>query len=129
MSNNKYNIGYGKPPKENQFSKGKSGNPKGRPKGSRNTYKMLEELLSQKVPVIQDGKTIRISKKKAILLQAVNPAVKGDLKAITTILPHMIEADARAETMEKTKDASSQTDKKIIEQFLKDRTGNGQENS
>lgn len=129
MTGNEYDIGYGKPPKENQFPKGKSGNPKGRPKGSRNTYKMLEELLSQKVPVIQDGKTIRISKKKAILLQAVNPAVKGDPKAITTILPHMIEADARAETMEKTKDASSQTDKKIIEQFLKDRTGNGQENS
>jgi len=28
-----YKIGYGKPPKSSQFKRGKSGNPKGRPRG------------------------------------------------------------------------------------------------
>ena len=40
-------VGYGKPPKANQFKPGKSGNPKGRPKGARSEATMLVELLSQ----------------------------------------------------------------------------------
>ena len=31
-----YEVGYKKPPKHSQFQPGESGNPKGRPKGSRN---------------------------------------------------------------------------------------------
>lgn len=31
-----YEVGYGKPPAETRFKKGQSGNPNGRPKGSRN---------------------------------------------------------------------------------------------
>ncbi len=43
-----YRIGYCKPPKRTQFKKGRSGNPKGRKKGSRNRVHhrlALDELV------------------------------------------------------------------------------------
>lgn len=35
-----YDVGYGKPPVATRFVRGKSGNPKGRPKGSSNKPKL-----------------------------------------------------------------------------------------
>jgi hypothetical protein len=39
-----YKVGYGKPPKSGQFKRGKSGNPKGRPKGS---LKLATDLAAE----------------------------------------------------------------------------------
>ena len=71
-------TGYKIPPKDTQFKPGKSGNPKGRPKGRKNTYTELSEVLSQKISITMDGKPVKINKRTAILLQAVNRAVKGN---------------------------------------------------
>ena len=48
-------VGYGKPPLHSRFQKGKSGNAKGRPKGSCNTLKLLNDVLEQK---LQSLKTV-----------------------------------------------------------------------
>ena len=122
MSN--YEIGYAKPPKTSQFKKGLSGNRKGRPKGSKNTYKLLDELLAQKIPITQNGKTKNISKKAAILLQAVNSATKGDIRSIQTIFPHMLVADMKNEERENIIKQLSTNDDAIIKTFIKNNYGN-----
>ena len=37
-----HEVGYGKPPKAHRFKPGRSGNPRGRPKGSRNKGRLLQ---------------------------------------------------------------------------------------
>lgn len=114
-----YEVGYGKPPKEYQFKKGQSGNKKGRPKNSKNTYVLLDEILSQTIPITENGKLMHISKRNAVLIQLVNKAIKGDLKATNALLPHMLMADAKEEDKEKIMSALNRDDEKIISNYLK----------
>lgn len=80
-----YEMGYMRPPKSGQFKAGQSGNPKGRPSGSKNIYKLLDDIVNEKIQMTKNGKPVRISKKQAMLFQAVNKAVQGDLKAFQTL--------------------------------------------
>ena len=108
-------TGYRIPPKSTQFKPGQSGNPKGRPKGRQNTYTLLGELLHQKILITQDGRQLKIDKQTAILLQAVNRAVKGDLRAIQNIFPHMLAMDAEKEHLDAMREALSTNDQAILE--------------
>lgn len=105
------------PPTHSQFKPGQSGNIKGRPKGRRNTYSVLDDLLNQKILVTQDGNQIKIDKKTAILLQAVNRAVKGDIRAIQNIFPHMLAVDENNEHLAAVRQALSTNDQAILENF------------
>jgi len=75
-------VGYGNPPKETRFKQGKSGNPKGRPKGSKNFAIVLQDELKAKIVVTEGGKRKKISKREAIAKQLVNKAAAGDPKAM-----------------------------------------------
>ena len=82
--------------------------------------------MEQKVSIVQDGKQIKISKKVAILLQAVNSAVKGDTKAIRDLFPHLLAVDAKQEEKEQKRASLKADDLSIINNFLQNKeTGNG----
>jgi hypothetical protein len=85
MANN-YEIGHGKPPRANAFKKGKSGNPKGRPKGHRNLKTDLLEVLSDRITVVEQGSKRRLTKQQALLKRTMNDALQGDAKARALIL-------------------------------------------
>lgn len=75
MDDDKTEIGYKNPPKNTQFKKGESGNPAGRPKGSRNVKTILNEVLAAEIPVTIGGKTKIISKKEAMIHKLANDAL------------------------------------------------------
>lgn len=80
-----YEIGYRRPPESGRFKKGKSGNPKGRPKGSTNFVTILEHELSQTVIVNENGKKKTITRMQAMVKRIVASALQGDLKALMTL--------------------------------------------
>jgi len=79
-------VGYGRPPVHTRFKAGKSGNPKGRPRGSRNLRTIIQDALTTKV-VLRQGQGKRlISKLEGIVLRQVDDALKGDPKAALATL-------------------------------------------
>lgn len=87
MSDDYYEVGYGKPPKSGQFKKGKSGNPKGRPKTEdKNPWDVFADEMRRTVKIKEpDGSVSEISMWNVTLRQLVQKAAKGDLRAIRLI--------------------------------------------
>lgn len=95
-------VGYGRPPQEHRFKPGQSGNPAGRPKGSRNFATIVADLLSRPVRlkvggVAQDKKILPA---EAVANVVVAKAMKGDRHALEMFLRWVNDDDASRERRE-----------------------------
>lgn len=81
-----YEIGYGRPPRRSRFVKGRSGNPKGRPKGVRSLTDRFAKALDERVTINENGSRRTIPKSDAVMKQLVNKAASGDFRSIKLIL-------------------------------------------
>lgn len=113
----RYRIGYGKPPQQHQFRPGQSGNPKGRPKGSKNTATLARELLDRKISVRTGGDAPRrIKVVEAILTRYTEAALKGDTKAAAFLFQRY----DIAESPEPHEPAATPEEQEIIDSYLED---------
>jgi hypothetical protein len=84
-----HQVGYGKPPKDTQFKKGQSGNPKGRPKQVQPhmpVSRIIRHSLSEEVQGFVNGKTRKMTKLAAIIEVQSAKALKGDTRAAKLVI-------------------------------------------
>lgn len=90
-------AGYGRPPASTRFVKGRSGNPRGRPK-NRHREIPYDTVLGQMVTIREDGRERRVTAAEAFVLQLTRKGLAGDSAAARASLAAIETARAARHT-------------------------------
>jgi hypothetical protein len=115
-----YAVGFARPPKHTQFKPGKSGNPRGPPKGRASLQNIVKDVLFEKMEVRVGERTHRMASVSALMRTAMNRALRGDHKFLMAVIAFIrlsglsdIGGDAIAV------DADTSADEAILADFLR----------
>lgn len=87
-------AGHKRPPEESRFAKGKSGNPKGRPRGQHRTAP-YEAVLGQMVTIRDGAVEKRMSAAEAFMLHLAKRGLEGDGPAGRALMTTIEEVSGR----------------------------------
>lgn len=108
-----YETGYGKPPRANQFPKGVSGNPRGRPKGARSLNTIVLKESRQQIRVNGPRGVRSITKLEAAVMQLANKSAQGDLRATRELIALIARSEEIAATGEVSLPTNEQDQKRL----------------
>ena len=80
-----YRVGYARPPKHSRFKPGRSGNPKGRIKQSRNLRTVMQKVFAEDMRIREGDRIRRMPKIEALVRTTLARAFKGDTKAYAAL--------------------------------------------
>jgi hypothetical protein len=119
-----YLVGRGKPPVASRFKKGKSGNPGGRPKGSKNLKTLIRQAMIAQISLQEGSRARKVSKIEGVVLRQLQSALKGDDRSAMAVIKMAMQLgllDEADSTSTETNDVSA-ADERIIERLLSKRT-------
>jgi hypothetical protein len=79
-------VGFGRPPLHSRFKRGQSGNPRGRPKNSKNFTTIVQDVLTQRITIREGNQRRSITRLEGVVLRQVDDALKGNDRAALATL-------------------------------------------
>ena len=107
-------VGYGRPPLHSRFKPGRTGNPKGRAKQSRNLRTIVQQVLHENMPIREGGRMRRMSAIEALVRTFLARSFKGDPKAVASLMVIMKQSGYGPDRDEPTVDVLSVADQQAI---------------
>jgi hypothetical protein len=104
----------GNPPGDTRFRKGQSGNPKGRPKGSKNLRTLIMEAARHPITATIGGKTRKITNIQATTMQLATKAAGGNQAAMVELLDWIDEIETRAAAAKPSEFPLSEPDLEVL---------------
>jgi len=110
-------VGYGRPPVSTRFAPGRSGNPRGRPKGSKSLDQVLRQALDRRVPDPRRGDRHTVRMIELIVEGLVLGAAKRDPRMVRLLLV-LIDRYAPSDAPKVDPEEVRAADREILDDYI-----------
>ena len=110
-------VGYGRPPVSTRFKPGQSGNPRGRPKGSKSLDQVLRQALDRRVPDPRRGGRHTVRMIELIVEGLVLGAARRDPRMVRLLLA-LMDRYAPSDTPKVDPEEIRSTDREILDEYV-----------